>query len=131
MEDKKEENKTGNKEKAENNAATQQQVAPQTNPQAPVNSEAELMTSLFNFIKHPAVTAIGGYFIGKYFEAKKQESEQEKITERLTQQIRDLKEELKNMREEKKALGIGNEQNRKRLSEGKNNHNSQGYIQLD
>ena len=130
MESKKEENKTAVKEtvsSSSNTTTTQQQSAQQ---QAPANSEAELMTSLFNFIKHPAVTAIGGYFIGKYFEAKKQEGEQEKITEKLMRQIEALKEQVKELKEERKPLGSGREEQRtKRLEEG--NNKSRGIIQLD
>lgn len=93
-----------------------------------VNQDADMMAALFNFIKHPAVTGIAGYLLGKYFESKKQDEEQEKITEKLEREIKSLKEQLKEYTEERKALGK-NEREPLRLSENKYKNN--GVIQLD
>ena len=112
------------KDKSENKTTT---AAP--TQQAPVaNQEADMMASLFNFIKHPAVTAIGGFLIGKYFESKKQEDEQEKVTEKLQRQIESLKEQVKQFTEERKAIGT-NEREPSRLTENK--YKNKGIIQLD
>ena len=66
--------------------------------------------------------------MGKYFESKKQEEAQEKVTEKLKNQIEDLKEQVKQLIEERKALG-NNEQRPLRLTENK--YKSRGIIQLD
>jgi hypothetical protein len=115
---------TENKDKSENKTTT---AAP--TQQAPTaNQETDVMTALFNFIKHPAVTAIGGFLIGKYFESKKQEGEQEKITEKLQNQIESLKEQVKQLTEERKTIGT-NEREPLRISENK--YKNRGIIQLD
>lgn len=115
------------KDKSENKTNT---VAPITTPPPPVppNQEADAMTALFNFIKHPAVTAIGGFLIGKYFESQKQEREQEKITEKLERQIESLKEQVKQLTEERKTIGT-NEREPLRINESK--YKNRGIIQLD
>jgi hypothetical protein len=114
---------TEQKDKPQNNnvAATTQQT-PTT------NQDADMMAALFNFIKHPAVTGIAGYLLGKYFESKKQDEEQEKITEKLQRQIESLKGQLKEYAEERKALGT-NEREPLRMSENK--YKNKGVIQLD
>jgi len=106
-------------------------TAPVTTPvqQVPaVNQDADMMAALFNFIKHPAVTGIAGYLLGKYFESKKQDEEQEKITEKLEREIKSLREQLKEYTEERKALGT-NEREPLRLTENK--YKNKGVIQLD
>ena len=111
------------KDKPQNNtaSATTQQASP-------ANQDADMMAALFNFIKHPAVTGIAGYLLGKYFESKKQDEEQEKITEKLEREIKSLKEQLKEYTEERKALGT-KEREPLRLSENK--YKNKGVIQLD
>ena len=117
---------TETKDKPENKTTT---VAPVATPPAPTpNQEADAMTALFNFIKNPAVTAIGGFLIGKYFESQKQEREQEKITEKLERQIESLKEQVKELTQERKTIGT-NEREPLRLSENK--YKNRGIIQLD
>ena len=111
------------KDKPQNNNASA--PPPQV---APVNQDADMMAALFNFIKHPAVTGIAGYLLGKYFESKKQDEEQEKITEKLEREIKSLREQLKEYTEERKALGT-NEREPLRMSENK--HKNKGVIQLD
>ena len=115
---------TETKDKSENKTTT---VAP-TQQVPTANQETDAMTALFNFIKHPAVTAIGGFLIGKYFESKNQKDEQEKITEKLERQIESLKEQLKQLTDERKALGR-NEREPLRISESK--YKNRGIIQLD
>ena len=111
------------KDKPQNNNASA------TPPQvAPANQDADMMAALFNFIKHPAVTGIAGYLLGKYFESKKQDEEQEKITEKLEREIKSLREQLKEYTEERKALGT-KEREPLRLSENK--YKNKGVIQLD
>ena len=96
--------------------------------QTTVNQDADMMAALFSFVKHPAVTGIAGYLLGKYFESKKQDEEQEKITEKLQRQIESLKEQLKQFTEERKTLGT-NEREPSRLNENK--YKNRGIIQLD
>ena len=116
------ENQTKDKQENINPVAAPVQQAPAANP------DAELMTSLLNFIKHPAVTGIAGYLLGKHFESKKQDEEQEKITEKLQRQIESLKEHINQLSEERKPIGT-NEQERFRLPENK--YKNKGVIQLD
>jgi uncharacterized protein YlxW (UPF0749 family) len=116
------------KEKPENKDNAQTTTAATTQQTPTPNPEADMMATLFSFIKHPAVTAIGGFLIGKYFEGKKQEEAQEKVTEKLKDQIEDLKEQVEELIEERKAL-VSNEQRPLRLNESK--YKSKGMIQLD
>jgi uncharacterized protein YlxW (UPF0749 family) len=112
------------KDKPENKTTT----AATTQQTPAANQEADLIASLLSFVKHPAVTAIGGFLVGKYFESQKQEREQEKITEKLQNQIESLKEQVKQLTNERKALGM-NERELPRLNEGK--YKNRGIIQLD